>query len=295
MERTNGIKLVALTGIVGNVFLMFIKLIVGFATGTQAMIADGANSASDIFCSLMTYIGNRISGQPGDSDHPYGHGKAEYLFSMIISMSLIVVAAFVFRSSLEKMFSDQHFRYSFWLVVIAVISIVLKLGMYFVTIDAAQKYDSLLAFANATDHRNDILISLLTLFSIVMGYFQIYFFDAVFGMIIAIWIARSGFSIFASSYHVLMDTTLSGSITRQMRRKVESVDGVEHLDSLVSKPLGVKYLLIVKVSVDGNLTVFRGHDISYQIKHQLKQFKLVDDVIVHLNPVQHHPQKNLLK
>ncbi len=295
MERTNGIKLVALAGIVGNVFLLIIKLIIGFASGSQAMIADGFNSAGDVFSSLMAYIGNRISGRPDDADHPYGHGKAEYLFSLIISMALLVTAAFVFRNALANLVSGGGFRYSFWLVVIAVITIVLKLGLYFSTIDAARKYNSLLAFANAIDHRNDILISLLTLFSIIMGSFQIYFFDALFGIAIAIWIARSAFSIFASSYNVLMDKTLSASLTRRMRQTVEAVPGVEHLDSLVSKPLGVNYLLIVKVSVDGHLSVFEGHDISAQIKVLLRQFEMVDEVIVHVNPVQQHPQKDLLR
>ncbi len=295
MDRTNGIKIVALTGIIGNIFLLLIKLTIGLATRSQAMIADGFNSAGDVFSSLMTYLGNHIAGRPDDADHPYGHGKAEYLFSLIISMAILAVAAFVFRDSLYNLINGRGFHYSFWLVVIAVVSIVLKMGLYFVTIDAAHRYNSLLAFANATDHRNDIAISLLTLTSVIMGYFQIYFFDALFGMAIAIWLAYSGFSIFASAYHVLMDKTLDVSITKQMRQSVESVAGVDHIDSLVSKPLGVSYLLIVKVSVNGHYSVFKGHDISLQIKQNLMQYQLVNDVIVHINPVQEHPQRNLLK
>ncbi len=295
MERTKAIKTVAITGIIGNIFLSLIKLSIGFATLSQTMIADGFNSAADVFSSLMTYIGNNISGRPESAAHPYGHGKAEYLFSLIISIMLLFVAFFVLRSSFIRLFAGSRFYYSFWLLVVAISSFVLKLGLYFMTIDAARKYNSILAFANATDHRNDILISLLTLVSVMAGYFNIYFVDAIFGMMVACWIAYSGALIFASCYNVLMDRTLDATQTDQMRYCISTVKGVEHLDSLVSKPLGVNYLLIVKVSVDGNLSVFEGHSIAAEIKHKLLQFDSIEEAIVHLNPVQHHPYTNILK
>ncbi len=295
MERTNAIKTVAITGIVGNVFLTLIKLLIGFATSSLTMIADGFNSAADVFSSVITYIGNNISARPESAAHPYGHGKAEYVFSLVISLMLMFVAFFVLRNAFFSLFLGSSFRYSFWLLVVAISSFVLKLGLYFVTIDAAREYNSILAYANATDHRNDILISLLTLISVIAGYFSIYFVDAIFGILVACWIAYSGATIFASCYNVLMDRTLDATITDKMRYTISTVKGVEHLDSLVSKPLGVNYLLIVKVSIDGNFTVFEGHNIAAEIKQKLLQFDQVEEAIVHLNPVQQHPHTNLLK
>ncbi len=295
MERTNAIKTVAITGIIGNIFLMIIKLLIGFATMSQTMIADGFNSAADLFSSVMTYIGNQISARPEDTNHPYGRGKAEYLFSMIISIVLLLVAFYVLRNSFTKLFSGHQYHYSFWLLIVAIVSFVLKLGLYFMTIDAAKKYNSFLTLANAVDHRNDILIALLTIVSVVAGYYKVYFVDAIFGMIIAFWIAFSGASIFAGCYNVLMDKTLDAKITDKMRHCISTVSGVHHLDSLVSKPLGVNYLLIVKLSVDGNLSVLEGHSIAAEVKAQLLQFDMVDEVIVHINPLQEHPHPNLLK
>ncbi len=295
MERTKAIKIVSISGIVGNIFLMLIKLLIGFATMSQTMIADGLNSAADLFSSVMTFIGTHISARPDDAKHPYGRGKVDYLFSLIISIVLMLVAFNLFRDSFYRLFSWHAFKYSFWLLIIAIVSFVLKLGLYFMTIDAAQKYNSFLTFANAIDHRNDILISLLTIVSVIAGYHKIYFIDALFGMLVACWIAYSGASIFASCYNVLMDRTLDTKLTTQMRDTINRVDGVAHLDSLVSKPLGVNYLLIVKVSIDGNLSVFDGHNIAAEIKKQLLQFDLIDEAIVHLNPVQQHPYPNKLK
>ena len=95
MDRNNRIKRVAILGIVGNILLLIAKLMVGLTTRSQVMIADGLNSAGDVFASVMTYIGNHISAQPGDEDHPYGHGKAEYIFSMIISFSLLTTLSVI--------------------------------------------------------------------------------------------------------------------------------------------------------------------------------------------------------
>ena len=92
MERFDITKKVGVLGIIGNVFLFFIKIIIGFIGRSQAMIADAINSAGDIFASLMTFIGNKISSVPNDDDHNYGHGNAEYIFSMFISLSMIIVA-----------------------------------------------------------------------------------------------------------------------------------------------------------------------------------------------------------
>ena len=89
MDRYNSTKRAGIFGILGNIFLLIIKGIVGFASHSQAMIADAANSAGDIFASLMTFIGNRIASEPGDKTHNFGHGKAEYIFSIFVYLSFM--------------------------------------------------------------------------------------------------------------------------------------------------------------------------------------------------------------
>ena len=90
-ERFQITKKTGIVGIIGNIFLLVIKATVGFASKSQSMIADSINSAGDIFASLMTFIGNKIASAPGDEDHNFGHGKAEYIFSMFIAISMIFV------------------------------------------------------------------------------------------------------------------------------------------------------------------------------------------------------------
>ncbi len=289
MDRHSKINNVATLGLCGNFFLLCIKLYIGLITRSQAMIADGLNSAGDVFASVMTFIGNRISSKPGDTDHPYGHGKAEYIFSMIISFSLLLVAFSIFRSSLNSLTNRETFTYSPWLVVVALTTIIVKLLLYFYCHHIGLKYKSLLAIANSADHRNDVFISLLTLLSIISGYYNISVIDGIAGMIISFWIAYTGIQIFYSAYSVLMDTNISNELMQEMSLMLDNIKGIDHIDAIISKPVGLNFLLIVKVSIDANLSIYEGHKISDDIKDTLLTLDHIEDVVVHLNPAQFHP------
>ncbi len=101
MEKFKLTEKASIFGIVGNIFLLIIKAIVGILTKSQAMIADSVNSAGDIFSSLMTFVGNKIASKPKDDDHNLGHGKAEYIFSMLVSISMMFVAIKLLESSIK--------------------------------------------------------------------------------------------------------------------------------------------------------------------------------------------------
>ena len=117
-ERFKLTKIAGIYGIIGNIFLLIIKAIVGFVFKSQAMIADSFNSAGDIFASLMTFIGNKISSVPSDEDHNFGHGKAEYIFSMFIGLSMIFVAAKLFYASIKTLVLGSNLQFSWFLVLV---------------------------------------------------------------------------------------------------------------------------------------------------------------------------------
>lgn len=295
MERANAVRRISILGFLGNVFLLIIKLAIGLSTGSQAMIADGLNSSGDVFSSVMTYIGNQISAKPDDTDHPYGHGKAEYIFAFIISFSFLFVAYIVLKNGVEGLIAIQPVKYSIWLIIVAAATLVVKTFLYLYANQIGKKYHSLLALANSADHRNDLFITSLTLISIICSYFKVYYVDAVVGILISLWIGYTGIKVLIASYHVLMDRTLDEEIIRQMRERILSSEGVDHLDSIVARPIGEKFLMLIKISVDGNLTVQAGHDISDTVKAAIMKFKPVADVLIHLNPAQTHPQRDYLK
>ncbi len=109
MDKFRATKIAGILGILGNIFLLIIKAFFGFTSRSQAMIADAINSASDIFASFMTFVGNKIASEPKDSTHNFGHGKAEYLFSLLISISMIIASG---KLLLDSVFSLINRKYS---------------------------------------------------------------------------------------------------------------------------------------------------------------------------------------
>lgn len=284
MDKHRHVSKVAIFGIIGNIILLISKLIIGFITNSQAMIADGLNSAGDVFASFMTYIGNKISEKPEDENHPYGHGKAEYIFSMIISFSLLLVAFSIFRSAFNSLISNKTFTFSPWLIYVSIGTIIIKTLLFIYCKNIGHKYNSLLAIANSEDHRNDIFITSMTLLSIVTGYYNIYLIDGVVGILISFWIAFTGIKIFTSSYTVLMDTNIDHMIKEKMEVSIMKIKGIDHIDSITSKPVGLNFILIVKISVDPNMTVLEGHNIADKTASVLMEFDNIEDVVVHVNP-----------
>lgn len=197
------IKKVSILGMVGNVFLLVIKGFVGFASGSQAMIADAFNSAGDIFSSIMTFIGNGIASKPRDNDHNLGHGKAEYIYSMFISIAMGLMSIKVIISAIKTILLGEKFSFSIWLVVVCVISIIVKFVLYIYANGVYKKHKSLLLEANAKDHRNDCIITSLNLVACLLSLEGIYFVDSVVGIGISIWIFIVALKIFLESYDSL--------------------------------------------------------------------------------------------
>ena len=181
-ERFKIAKKAGIYGIVGNIFLLSIKAIVGFASKSQAMIADSINSAGDIFASLMTFIGNKIASAPGDDDHNFGHGKAEYLFSLFIAISMIIVSIKTIVDAITSLFTGSEIHFSWWLIIVCIVTIITKIILFFYTRAMYKKTNNILLEASMEDHRNDCIITTFTLISILLSLKGINWFDSIVGI-----------------------------------------------------------------------------------------------------------------
>ena len=284
-DKNRCIRNVSIVGIIFNIFLLIIKIVIGIISKSQAMIADGLNSAGDIFASLMSYIGNRISSIPQDEDHPDGHGKAEYIFSFIISAVMIFVSMSMLKSSIFSIINSEKLNFSYNLIIVCVVTIITKFLLYIYTKLNFRKYNSILIKASMEDHRNDMLLTLGTLIGIICSKYGLYFVDGIMGSLISLWIAIVGIKLAKSSYEILMDTDISENLKTQIIQKTESIEEVLHVDSVRAKPTGDKYVIILKISMDGNLSLSKSHSISGAVKEKLlNELDYICDVIIHTNP-----------
>lgn len=284
-ERVKSTRKAGILGIVGNIILLIIKGFVGFITGSQAMIADAINSASDIFASLMTFIGNKISSIPKDENHNFGHGKAEYLFSLFISLVMILVAAKSLVDSVFSLIQGNTFSFSYGLIIVCIITIVTKFSLYIYTKSIAKKFNNILLDANYKDHRNDCLVTTGTLIACLGALYNIFWLDSVVGIFIAIWILYTGIKIFIESYNVLMDISLDSTNNEIILNITKKFDEIKSVESIYSIPSGYKYIVFVTIYVDGNLSTFDSHKIADNLEIELKNLNNISDAIVHVNPI----------
>jgi cation diffusion facilitator family transporter len=283
-ERYAAGQRVAVMGIAGNLLLAAGKLTVGLLFSSQAMTADGFNSFGDVLASAVTLLGSRAAARPADDDHPYGHGKAEYIATALIGLMMLAVAAFVLRGAAVSLTARAAFVYSPLLFVVAAVTITGKLALYLYTRHFGLRYHSLLITANATDHRNDMLVTAGTLLGLLGGLGGLWWLDGVMGCAISLWLGASGFGLLRSAVNVLMDTVIDPAVVAHLEEHIRVIPGVSHIDSIRSKPVGMRYILLIKVSVPGELTVFESHRIAGIIKEELVGHGEVADVVVHINP-----------
>ena len=211
---------VSILGIIGNIFLLTIKGVIGYISQSQAMIADSLNSAGDIFSSLMTYIGNKIASNPNDENHHFGHGKAEYIFSFLISIAMMYIAVISAISSIQSIYTNNHLIFSNKLLIICIITILTKLFMYLYAKYYYKKNNNLLIKANMNDHRNDIFLTIGTFLAIILSKYKLYYFDGIIGIIISIWILITGLKIFIESFKILMDEAIDDKTKDKIIKQV---------------------------------------------------------------------------
>ena len=275
---------VGIYGVIGNIFLFLIKFFIGIVSKSQAMIADSINSATDIFASFMTFIGSKISSVPNDDDHNFGHGKAEYIFSMLISISMMALSVKIFYDSLLSIINNSKIIFSKTLIIVCIITILTKLGLYIYT-KVINKENNLLVRANMIDHRNDILLTSLTLLAIILSYFNIYWIDGVVGMFIGIWIFLSSINIFIESYNILMDEAIDVDSKDLILAILKENKDIKRIGTLYSVPIGNKYIIVLTIYVDGKMSTNKSHNIADKMSEEITNaIDKIESVIIHVEP-----------
>ena len=285
MDRFKKANRASLFGIVGNVFLFFIKVIVGIISSSQAMLADAFNSASDILSSVMTYIGNKVASKGIDEDHDLGHGKAEYIYSMLISITMMALGVTILKDSIYSIFNPSKYNFTIWLVIVCIVTLVVKLSLYLYTRNIGKKYNNLLVEANSKDHRNDMLITSCNLIAVIMSLFGIVIIDGIVGVLISLWILFSGLKIFKESYDVLMDKTISVETKDKVLDIIEEHKEIVKIQHFNATPVGYRYQVSFSIFVDGNMSTFDSHDIANKLEKEIiKKVPEIYLVVIHVNP-----------
>lgn len=291
-ENSRSIIFATWVGIVVNLLLTIIKAIGGILAGSRALVADALHSASDVVGSVVVLFAVKIANKPPDEEHPYGHGKAEGVASIIVALLLIVVGVEISISSVKVFFGETPEAPGLLALIILVISILVKEVLFYYKLWLGKKYNSSVLVTEAWHHRSDSLSSLAALLGIGLAIagekFEIYFLvygDAIAGLIVSLIVIKVGYDLIKTSSNVMLEKVLGREEVQIYEDTVLEVDGVKRIDQLLARTHGSYIIIDIKISVDPDITVKEGHDIASEVKRSLiLKHKEVEDVLVHVNP-----------
>ena len=291
-ERFQKAEFAAWVGIVGNLALAVLKGVIGFLANSKALLADAAHSASDVAGSFAVLIGLRAAKLPPDDDHPYGHGKAESIASIIVSVLLLFVGVEIGISALKTLWGGVDAPPKSYALIVIVISLVAKEAMFQYKYRLGKKLASQALIANAWEHRSDVYSSLAALAGVLgailgkyLGMPYFYYLDPAAGLFVSLLVLKMGYDLVMEAIHNTMDHVLHQEDAAELITAVQRVKGVIAVDDLRAREHGHYVIVDLKISVNPKITVLDGHDIAKAVKQQLmKRFIHVSDVLVHVNP-----------
>lgn len=272
-------------GILLNLFLFSGKLLSGLISGSIAITADALNNLSDAGSSIVTLLGFKLAGQQPDSDHPFGHGRFEYISGLIVSFIILLMGLELLKSSVIKIFHPEKPEISLLVIVILLFSIVVKCYMAFYNKKIGKKIHSVSMAATATDSLSDVIATALVLISTLLAAFTDFVIDGYCGVAVALFILVAGFSAAKDTIGPLLGQAPDPEFVRQVTNIVLSYDGIIGVHDLMVHNYGPGRLHIslhAEVPADGD--ILQMHDLIDLIEHNLKT-ALRCSAVIHMDPV----------
>ena len=286
-KKTNRDKLIRLTGVMGlfiNLLLFAMKILVGLFSNSISIISDSLNNLSDCLTSIVTIYGTKLSEKPADEDHPFGHGRSEYIATLIVGLFITVVGFQLFRSSIEGILNPSAINSSWVSVVVLVASILLKFYMYLYNKKADKLADSVLTKGVATDSINDVIATSLVLVSIlVFKYFGVNI-DGYVGLLISFIVIKSGIEIFLEMGNVLIGKQIAKDKLARLKEIVLEAKYVKGVHNIEVHEYGKGQLSgSCHVEVPANIDVYSMHKIINKIEKQVLEETDIN-LNIHMDP-----------
>lgn len=270
-----------------NIVLAISKIATGIIGNSYALIADGIESTTDIISSLVVWSSLRISAKPPDSNHPFGHGKAESIAGMFVSVFLLSAALLIAIQSIREILTPHHAPAWYTLVVLSVV-IVTKETLYRFVCKVGRTLKSISLKSDSWHHRSDAITSFAVFIGITIaliggkGYESA---DDWAALIACGMIIYNGIRLVRPAVDEVMDAAVPEEIERTVRRIAQDVGGVVDVEKCRIRKSGLSLLLDIHITVDGNVPVREGHKIGHRVRDHLFNSNLqIEDVVVHIEP-----------
>lgn len=279
---------VSMNTIIGNVALSAFKLVAGIIGNSAAMLSDAVHSLSDVLSTFIVMIGVKLSNKKADKEHPYGHERFECVAALILAAILCVTGVGIGYGGIKTILAGNFEVLpvpSVLPLTAAVVSIVVKEGMYWYTKVIAKKINSSALMANAWHHRSDALSSIGSFAGILGARLGFPALDPIAGIIICVFILKASFDIFRDAVSKMTDRACDDKIMEEIRGLILAQKNVRGIDSLQTRLFGDKIYVDVEIKADGDLSLREGHEIAQNVHDAIEGgIDNIKHCMVHVNP-----------
>ncbi len=277
--------LCSVMGICFNILLFTLKLFAGFISNSIAIMADAVNNLSDAGSSIITLIGFKLAAQKPDSDHPFGHGRMEYLSGLFVAIIIMFMGIELMQSSLQKILHPEDLNFSLTIVVILIISILVKCYMAYYNRKVGKKINSSAMLATSTDSLSDTISTTVVLIATLVNYFTDLSIDGYCGILVGLFILFAGINAAKDTINPLLGMAPEPEFVQQIENIVMSDDMIIGIHDLMVHNYGPGRTLIslhAEVPADGDL--IQMHDTIDLLEHKLRD-ELLCQAVIHMDPI----------
>lgn len=284
--RTRYGMLASVVGIFCNVLLFSVKLAIGLILSSLAVTADAFNNLSDAASSIISFVGVKMAGKPADAEHPFGHGRIEYIAALIVSFLVIEVGFTFFKSSISKIMHPEEITFDPVPFIILILSILVKLWMAFFNNKLGKRIDSKVMLATAADSLGDVITTSATVISIVICHFTSINVDAIAGLIVSGIVIWSGVSIAKDTLEPLIGQCVPSELYQKITDMVESYEGIVGAHDLIVHNYGPnRSMATIHAEVPNDVSIEASHEIIDRIERDAKK-ELNILLVIHMDPVE---------
>ena len=272
-------------GIFNNLVLFLIKLMIGLVINSIAVISDAFNNLNDLATSIITIFGAKLSNTPPDREHPYGHGRFEYIASLVVSFIIFAVGLSLLKSSIDKVINPEEVIFSWASMIILLVSILIKIWMYSYNKYIGKLIDSSINRAIAHDSINDVLSTSAVIVGTVIGNYVTFPIDGILGIIISLIIIFSAFTIAKDSVNLILGPAPDPKTIDNISSIILEGDGISGLHNLNVHDYGpgrISASVHVEVPADSNIVEM--HNEIHRIEGEIKS-KLGISIVIHIDPI----------
>lgn len=283
--RENYGLLAALVGIISNIFLVVVKVTIGVLMNSLAIIADGLNNLSDTVSSVISLISFKVANKPPDRNHPFGHGRIEYVAALLVSGLILLVGYEILKQSINNIIHPQGIEFNLLLMGFLVLSVLVKIWQMMVNRQIGKKINSEALLATATDSRNDVLVTTGTIVAIILAQLFKVNLDGFISLVIGLFILYSGYNIGKSVVSILLGQSIKKEEAERIKKAILAYEGILGVHDLISHAYGPTYSMVsIHAEVSESIGIEVSHELIDRIEKEVAE-QLGIFLVIHMDPV----------